>query len=159
MNPIDMMVTDYNCEYLGLSRLCLMESAGKSLAEEVGKICNAYNAIDIDFTVLLTHIGFEEDKKLAELLDPNWGIDLIIGGHSHTLLEKPEVVAGIPIVQAAYGTSQIGRFDIMVDTDNNCIHDYEWKYVPINAENCPNDEAIEKILNSYMTLTKPLAIY
>ena len=38
MKPIDMMVTDYNCEYLGLSRLCLMESAGKSLAEEVGKI-------------------------------------------------------------------------------------------------------------------------
>ncbi|WP_407392984.1 NAD(P)H-hydrate dehydratase [Methanobrevibacter sp.] len=38
MNPIDMMVTDYNCEYLGLSRLCLMESAGKSLAEEAGKI-------------------------------------------------------------------------------------------------------------------------
>ena len=38
MNPMDMMVTDYNCEYLGLSRLCLMESAGKSLAEEVGKI-------------------------------------------------------------------------------------------------------------------------
>ena len=33
-----MMVTDYNCEYLGLSRLCLMEAAGKSLAEEVGKI-------------------------------------------------------------------------------------------------------------------------
>ena len=33
-----MMVIDYNCEYLGLSRLCLMESAGKSLAEEVGKI-------------------------------------------------------------------------------------------------------------------------
>lgn len=38
MHPIDMMVTDNNCEYLGLSRLCLMESAGKSLAEEVGKI-------------------------------------------------------------------------------------------------------------------------
>ncbi|WP_405293019.1 NAD(P)H-hydrate dehydratase [Methanobrevibacter sp.] len=38
MKPIDMMVTDFNCEYLGLSRLCLMESAGKSLAEEVGKI-------------------------------------------------------------------------------------------------------------------------
>ena len=38
MKPIDMMVTDYNCEFLGLSRLCLMESAGKSLAEEVGKI-------------------------------------------------------------------------------------------------------------------------
>ena len=35
---MDMMICDYNCEFLGLSRLCLMESAGKSMAEEVGKI-------------------------------------------------------------------------------------------------------------------------
>ena len=34
-------------------------------ASEIGKICNAYQTEDIDFTVLLTHIGFEEDKKLA----------------------------------------------------------------------------------------------
>ena len=33
-----MMVSDANCEYLGLSRLCLMESAGKSLGDEVAKI-------------------------------------------------------------------------------------------------------------------------
>ena len=32
-------------------------------AQEVGNICNAYNAIDIDFTVLLTHIGFEKEKN------------------------------------------------------------------------------------------------
>lgn len=38
MDPIDMVVTDANCEYLGLSRLCLMESAGKSLGDEVAKI-------------------------------------------------------------------------------------------------------------------------
>lgn len=43
-------------------------------AAEVGRICNAYNAIDIDFTVLLTHIGFEEDKRLAAILDPAWGL-------------------------------------------------------------------------------------
>ncbi|MBR5503887.1 MAG: NAD(P)H-hydrate dehydratase [Methanobrevibacter sp.] len=35
MDPIDMMATDYNCEYLGLSRLCLMENAGKSISDEV----------------------------------------------------------------------------------------------------------------------------
>ena len=39
-------------------------------ANEVGKICDAYRNTDIDFTVLLTHIGFEEDKKLAAKLDP-----------------------------------------------------------------------------------------
>ncbi|MBO7634183.1 MAG: metallophosphoesterase, partial [Lachnospiraceae bacterium] len=63
-------------------------------AEEVGRICNTYNAIDIDFTVLLTHIGFEEDKKLAAMLDPAWGVDVIIGGHSHTFIDEPAVVNG-----------------------------------------------------------------
>ena len=59
-------------------------------AREVGRICNAFRTTDIDLTVLLTHIGFEEDKKLAALLDPEWGVDVIIGGHSHTLPEQPE---------------------------------------------------------------------
>ena len=54
-------------------------------AAEVGKICNAHNSIDIDFTVLLTHIGFEEDRHLARQLDPAWGVDLIIGGHPHVV--------------------------------------------------------------------------
>ena len=39
-------------------------------AQEVGRICNTYNRIDIDFTVLLTHIGFEFDKELAAMLRP-----------------------------------------------------------------------------------------
>lgn len=113
---------------------------------EIGKICNAFNAIDIDFTVLLTHIGFEEDKKLAEILDPAWGIDVIIGGHSHTFLDKPEIVNNIPIVQAGIGTDQIGRFDIVVDTDNNCIDSFTWSTIPIEANTCPKDEEIENYI-------------
>ena len=122
-------------------------------AEEIGKICNTYNAIDIDFTVLLTHIGFEEDKRLAALLDPAWGVDVIIGGHSHTFLTEPCVVNGIPIVQAGTGTDQIGRFDIMIDTDNNCIDSYTWKPVPINEETCPRDPAIADLILNYKART------
>ncbi len=121
----------------------------REAAQEVGKICDSYRSVDIDFTVLLTHIGIESDVELAQLLDPNWGVDLIIGGHSHTLLEKPCVVAGIPIVQAASGTDQIGRFDIMVDTDNNCIDSYQWQLIPIEAETCPRDTELEKLLYRY----------
>ncbi|MBO4914462.1 MAG: bifunctional metallophosphatase/5'-nucleotidase [Oscillospiraceae bacterium] len=121
--------------------------------QEIGKICDAYRTTDIDFTVLLTHIGFEEDKKLAAALDPAFGVDVIIGGHSHTLLSEPCEVAGIPIVQAAIGTDQIGRFDIMVDTDNNCIDSYTWQCIPITAENCPRDEALEEVINKYKDLT------
>lgn len=122
-------------------------------ADEIGRICNTYNAIDVDFTVLLTHIGFEEDKKLAQMLDPSWGVDVIIGGHSHTFLEEPAVVNGIPIVQAGTGTDQIGRFDIMIDTDNNCIDSFTWKAVPINDKNCPRDPDIERVIGSYQTKT------
>ncbi len=122
-------------------------------AEEVGRICNTYNATDIDFTVLLTHIGFEEDKALAALLDPAWGVDVIIGGHSHTFLDEPAVVNGIPVVQAGTGTDQIGRFDIVINTDENCIDSYSWKNIPINAENCPRDPAIEDIIHTYKERT------
>ena len=122
-------------------------------AREVGKICNAYRTVDIDFTVLLTHIGFEEDKHLAALLDPAWGVDVIIGGHSHTVLEKPEEVNGILIVQAGVGTDQIGRFDIKVDTDLNAVADYHWELVPIDAGHCPRDKSIEDAVLKYKERT------
>ena len=122
-------------------------------AAEVGRICDSYRTEDIDFTVLLTHIGFEADIDLAKTLDPRWGVDIIIGGHSHTFLEKPEVVNGIPIVQAACGTNQIGRFDINVDTDNNCIDSYEWKLIPIDDDYCPRDYALEAVIAKYKTQT------
>jgi len=122
-------------------------------AAEVGRICNVYRTEDIDFTVLLTHIGFEADKQLAGILDPEWGVDIIIGGHSHTYLEQPVEVAGIPIVQAAYGTQQIGRFDIMVNTDTNAIDSYKWQLIPIDDDHCPRDAALEQVIEHYKTQT------
>jgi len=118
-------------------------------ANEVGQICNAYRGIDIDFTILMTHIGFEDDKRLAALLNPEWGVDLIIGGHSHTILDKPAEVNGILIAQAGVGTVQIGRFDIVVDTDTNSVHTYKWQLVPINSENCPRDVQMEELITKY----------
>jgi 5'-nucleotidase len=59
-----------------------------------------------DIFIALTHIGFEEDVKLAETMPE--GIDLIIGGHSHTRVENEQVHNGIMITQAEnklkYGT-------------------------------------------------------
>lgn len=125
----------------------------KEAAEEVGKICNSYKTCDIDLTVLLTHIGIEADKKLAELLDPRWGVDVIIGGHSHTLMREPVIIAGIPIVQAAEGTGQLGRFDIYVDTDRNKIDHYQWNLIPIREDICPRDEELENLIRHYKDQT------
>lgn len=122
-------------------------------AKEVGRICNAYNAVDIDFTVLLTHIGYEEDKKLASMLDPSWGVDVIIGGHSHTLPEEAVKVNDVLIVQAGTGTDRIGRFDLTVDTDRNCLYEWEWKTVPIDSTHCPADPKIEELIAAYKSST------
>ena len=116
---------------------------------EVERVCNAYRSLDIDCTVLLTHIGFEEDKQLAAQLDPSLGIDIIIGGHSHTYLEQPEEVNGMLIAQAGTGTDQIGRFDLEIDTDTNRVCSFTWKSIPITDEHCPRDTALEDILNPY----------
>ena len=118
-------------------------------AREVGKICNAYRTVDIDFTVLLTHIGFEEDKRLAELLDPEWGVDVIIGGHSHTVLEQPAKVNDVLIVQAGVGTDQIGRFDLTVDTDLNAVAGFQWQLIPIIEAHCPRDMDIEQAVAKF----------
>jgi len=122
-------------------------------AAEVARICNTYNALDIDCTVLLTHIGFEEDKKLAAQLDPALGVDMIIGGHSHTFIEQPEIVNGILIAQAGTGTDQIGRFDIEINTDTNSISSYQWSSVPITNDTCPKDLALEEVLKHYKAAT------
>lgn len=116
---------------------------------EVGRICNAYKNDDIDLTVLLTHIGFESDVKLAEILKPEWGVDLIVGGHSHTILEKPEKINNTLIVQAGVGTDQIGRLDITVDDDTNSIVDYQWQLIPINDKLAEPDKELKTFIASF----------
>ena len=122
-------------------------------AKEIEKICNAFNGIDIDFTVLLTHIGFEKDKQLAAALDPALGVDVIIGGHSHTYMDEPCKVNDILIVQAGVGTDQIGRFDIIIDTDTNAVASYKWQSVPITAANCPDDPKMMELVNQLKSQT------
>jgi len=120
-------------------------------SEEVGKICNAYKNDDIDLTILLTHIGYDSDLKLAKLLKPEWGVDMIVGGHSHTILEKPAKINNILIAQAGVGTDQIGRFDITVDDDTNSIIEYKWRLIPINENLAAPDKKLEGYIDKYKT--------
>lgn len=122
-------------------------------ARQVGVIIDNYKTVKIDLTVLLTHIGFDKDQELAELIDPNWGVDLIIGGHTHTFLKEPCIVNGIPIVQVGVGSHQIGRFDIEIDTDEHEMLNYKWECLPINSKTAPNDDILEEVLNTYKNKT------
>jgi 5'-nucleotidase len=146
--------------FIGIITEKVMDSIGRdteigsfiSLEEartEVGRICDAYKNEDIDLTVLLTHIGFDSDRELARMLDPAWGVDMIIGGHSHTILEQPACENNILIVQAGVGTDQIGRFDITVDDDTNSIASWEWKLVPVSDKSAPPDQKLVEFIDSF----------
>ena len=64
---------------------------------------------EADHVIALTHVGVEVDREIAKNVP---GIDLIIGGHSHTKLDKPEIVNGTYILQDwEYGKS-LGRADL-----------------------------------------------
>ena len=122
-------------------------------AKEVGIICDNYRTTRTDYTVLLTHIGYENDVKLAEMLNPDWGVNLIVGGHSHTFMEKPTVVNGIPIVQAGTGTGVVGKANIRLDVEKKSVESFDWECVPINPETAPEDTIMSELIDSYRTQT------
>jgi 2',3'-cyclic-nucleotide 2'-phosphodiesterase (5'-nucleotidase family) len=57
----------------------------------------------VECLIALTHIGFKKDVELAQRCPE---IDLILGGHSHTVLEEPAMVGKTAICQ----TGSHGRF-------------------------------------------------
>ena len=50
-----------------------------------------------DLVIALTHIGIQQDRLLAETVP---GIDLLVGGHTHVVLERGETVGKTLLVQA-----------------------------------------------------------
>lgn len=143
------ILTEAVLQSLKMDRLVGTFISLEEASHEVGKICNAYKDEDIDLTILLTHIGFESDKELAELLNPEWGVDMIIGGHSHSILEQPAIVKDILITQAGVGTDQIGRFDIVVDDDTNSIVEWKWQLLPVDESLAQPDEELQRFIDSF----------
>jgi 5'-nucleotidase / UDP-sugar diphosphatase len=92
----------------------------------------ALESAGINKIVVLSHLGLPRDREVAAAVS---GVDLIVGGHSHTLLSNthegaagpyPTLVANpdgtdVPIVQAgAYG-KYLGKLTITWDDDGNVI--------------------------------------
>jgi len=69
-----------------------------------------------DLIILITHNGVDGDKVLARELS-GAGIDIIVGGHSHTRLKEPVLENGILIVQAGSKMTNLGRLDLKVADD------------------------------------------
>jgi len=104
----------------------------------------------IDKIIALTHLGHERDLELAAAVD---GIDVIVGGHSHTLLDDVPVVtssaSGEPVlvVTAHEWGKWLGRLDVAF-TDDGRVDSYRGELIFID-ETIPEDEDMLDVLAVY----------
>ena len=95
------------------------------IANKMVKILKTQNHCDL--VVCLSHLGYT--SNIGEDNDVNFakqskGVDVILGGHSHTLLEKPEIIKNINgekvlINQVGWGGIALGRIDFYIDKKKN----------------------------------------
>lgn len=101
------------------------------LAENVEKA----RAAGAQVVVLLSHNGFDVDRKVAQTVP---GIDVILSGHTHDALPRPEQVGNTLIVASGSNGKFLSRLDLDVGPDG--IKDYSYKLIPIFADIIAPDE-------------------
>jgi 5'-nucleotidase / UDP-sugar diphosphatase len=104
----------------------------------------------VDMVICLSHSGLGEGKSEAEdkvLAQKVQGIDLIVGGHSHTRLEKPLVINSTLILQAsAYGKC-VGILDLFWEKGK--VIQKSYRLVDIDSS-IPGDADLQKEIDSFM---------
>jgi S-sulfosulfanyl-L-cysteine sulfohydrolase len=114
-----------------------------------------------DAVIVLSHNGFDTDKKMAEVCT---GIDFIMGGHTHDGV--PEAVP----VKNETGTTYVcnagsnGKFLNVLDLDiqNGKIKDFKFTLLPIFSDLIPEDKDMKKYIEDVRLpflkeLTRPIA--
>ena len=72
-------------------------------------------APETDLIIAVTHNGASEDSALAASLH---GLDVIVGGHSHTRLTKPKFVNDVVIVQTGSRCENLGEHEVTIENDH-----------------------------------------
>ncbi len=158
---------------LGLFGLVTHESASYPAAREgvdiKGEIETARKLVaelrpQSDVIVLISHCGKAVDEKIAAEVP---GIDVILGGHSHSRIPVGELlwhsddlvaddVNGTVIVQAFQWGGELGRLDLLFEKDAQGVwrlDRYRDRLIPITAS-LPADSAVGAVVDHYW---KPIA--
>lgn len=139
------IIKEIQGEKIGIIGLTTPESAvlaspGENIkfADEVESARQQVKALEaqgINKIVVLSHLGYTVDQELAEAVE---GIDIIVGGHSHTQLNEAEVhhADGEPtlIVQTGEYNKYLGQLDVVFNEDG-VLTAWQDKLISIDAQN------------------------
>jgi 5'-nucleotidase / UDP-sugar diphosphatase len=98
----------------------------------------------VGIIIVVSHCGYEADKKLAEKFPD---IEVIIGGHSQTLLEKPEKVGSTLIVQAGEEGGRLGELKMVFNESGQILLD-QGELFRLSRD-VTGDPQIEEMLKQY----------
>ncbi len=126
---------------------------------EVARILVPQLRQQADVVILISHLGIGDDERLAREVP---GIDVIVGGHSHTRLAEPRFIewqqkapvnlGGTIVVQAHQWGGELGRLDLLFwrnsETNRLEMVGYKGRLVPITAD-IPEDPAARRVLERY----------
>jgi 5'-nucleotidase len=100
-----------------------------AVAQDISRILNEEEKCNL--VICLSHLGYNYRKnpeKLSDLklAEQTKGIDLIIGGHTHTFLKKPTVKKNsigknVLINQVGWGGLNLGRVDFYFDKNGKSV--------------------------------------
>lgn len=162
------MVKEINGEKVGFFALTTAETEFISspvnvkfndYLETAQNAVNAFEKMGINKIVAVTHIGYDDnanydnDLLLAEFVD---GIDVIVGGHSHTKLEKETLIEKdepTVIVQTGEYLGNLGKLDVTFDK-NGVVKAQEGQLIAL--EKVAEDEKALEILAPYKEGVKAL---
>ncbi len=97
------------------------------------------------FRILLSHSGYEVDRDFAASYPE---IDLIVGGHSQTVLDSLVVVNGVPIVQAGGYAGYVGEIRLKAGGGGFEVIEHHLHPLPPEA---PNHPEVMKYIDQYTT--------
>lgn len=118
--------------------------------ETANKVIPEIHAKGAQVVVALTHLSMREDKQLARCSD----VDVIIGGHEHTLLES--AAGGAPIFKMTSDAREMGRIDLNISRTSGELESIDWKVIPVTAET-KEDPSLASVYRKYASLLKDLA--
>jgi 5'-nucleotidase len=106
--------------------------------------------------VALTHLSLEQDKALARCAGATdtTKIDVIIGGHEHTLLQSSS--GGTPIFKMTADARELGRIDLNIDSATGRVESIDWEIIPV-TDAVEDDAAFAPVVEKYAKLTAELS--
>lgn len=115
----------------------------KDPEQEVQRVLAEHENTSYDLTILVSHLGLTGEKNIASKF-PN--IDVIIGGHSHTILDKPLVENRTIICQAGHFGEYLGELTLNLDDATKKIQDFSGRIIP--SQRYPQHPEIVRLLKN-----------